>query len=135
MSAYVVCKTVFRDLESLVKALQDVGFTVEIGKLTITGYQDAKREVDIAIRRDGTRSQLGDFGYMKEADGTYTLVADDYDSTPGHGDFGCIGPKIQNRVKARYSYHQVTRLARQRGYAVVSEKTANGRTKLVMRRH
>lgn len=146
MSAYVVCKTTFRDRASLVAALKDLGFTVEVYDRDelLNGYEkNDVRKASIIVRKRRLDDKymlsnlymLSDFGFTKNGDGKYSLIASDYDATDIHDGFGCICLKQQNKLKARYAYHQIVKEARAKGYSVASEKSAGGKTKLVLRRN
>jgi len=138
MSAYVTCKTQFKDRDSLVQALRDLGFVVEVNEqaVELSGYGHVSQPVQIVVRKAAQSCcLLSDAGFSRQADGSYALVASDWDTDEHQQNFGALGQPRQNQIKARYAYHQTVKVARAKGYSVASEKSSDGKTKLVLRRY
>jgi len=73
MSHFSTVKTELRQLEPLVKALEDLGYSPEQGEKPVRGYRGQVAIADLAVvLKDG-----GDIGFQwNEATGSYELVTD-----------------------------------------------------------
>ena len=141
MSAYKVIKTAFKVGESLERALEDLGIQFEKGQsfkvngaiLILMGrsYGGVNQEVAFAIQQDeARRSGLGNMdgvGFRWNGSG-YDLVQDHYDENNSH----CAN--VMSRLKQRYTYHEVSRQARARGYSVRENKMTDGTIRLTLER-
>jgi hypothetical protein len=142
MSAYKVIKTAFKVGESLEKALRDLGIQFEKGQsLKANGailntswgrtYGGINQEVAFAIQQDeARRSGIGNMdgvGFRWNGSG-YDLVQDHYDENNSH----CAD--VMSRLKQRYTYHEVSRQARARGYSVRENKMTDGTIRLTLER-
>ena len=132
MSAYKEIKTEFRNLESLKKALADLGYTeIEIAKnprkpdLPLYGYMGDQRPERASVRIP--RSQVGrasnDVGFMWNGN-SYTAIISQFDSGT-HFD-----EKKQNQLAQRYSYHEIRYQAKLRGYGVREIQGQDGSIRL-----
>jgi hypothetical protein len=133
MSAYVTCKTQYKNRDSLVEALHDLGYSeVEVHEsgANLYGYKGDQRaeKANVIVRRRYVGSASNDLGFVRQADGSYAALVSEYD---GRSTFT---EAKQNQLKARYAYRQVVRTAKAKGYTVASEKSQDGKTKLVLRR-
>ena len=73
MSHFSTVKTELRQLDSLVQALNDMGFPPEQGSRPVRGYQGQTVTADLAV----TMQEGGDLGFQWNAkSGSYELVTD-----------------------------------------------------------
>ena len=73
MSHFSTVKTELRQLEPLVKALEDLGYTPEQGEKPVRGYQGQVAIADLAV----AVQEGGDIGFRwNEETGSYELVTD-----------------------------------------------------------
>ena len=108
MSHQVLGKTQFTDQEVLVRALVGMGFTeeqIEIHEqpVPVTNYygkKDALR-AHVLIRRRHAVKSVGqaDIGWVREADGTFSMIVDDMMDTLGGG----YGAEWQRQLKQQYT--------------------------------
>lgn len=137
MSKYKEIKTEFRNLTSLLKALEDLGYTsdqVEVAPdakeptLPLYGYLNDMREERASVRID--RKYVGrasnDVGFAWNGS-SYTAIISDYDSQTHFSDY-----KVQ-RLTQRYALHEVKRQARLKGYSVQEFQQPDGSIRLVCR--
>jgi hypothetical protein len=134
MSAYITCKTQFKDRDSLVEALHDIGYAeVEVHEQAqyLVGYHGDMRpeRANVIVRRKYVGGSSNDLGWVRGADGSYSAIISQYDGS------ATFTEAKQNQLKVRYAYRQTVKVARAKGYSVVSEKSADGKTKLVLRRY
>ena len=133
MSAYVTCKTEYRDQESLVAALKDIGYAeieVHAQPMALYGYQNDKRPeaANVIVRRKFVGHMANDLGFVRSENGSYSAIISEYDQR------STFTEAKQGQLKARYAYRQVVKTAKARGYTIASESKQNGKTKLVLRR-
>jgi putative IMPACT (imprinted ancient) family translation regulator len=134
MSAYVTCKTQYKDQDSLIAALRDLGYPeVEVTSgagASLYGYRGDERpeRANVVVRRRFVGTCANDLGFVRQADGTYSALISEYDRA------NTFPEAKQNHLKARYAYRQTVKVAKAKGYSVVSEKSQDGKTKLVLRR-
>lgn len=121
MSAYKEIKTEFRNIESLKKALKDVGFGVfdlsasaKVNGLQLTGFGGGNAG-QVALRLN--RSQYHgyeDTGFAWDAQSqSYRAVISTHDD--GVKNFGA---GTLQKLRQRYAYHEVKRQATVKGYTV-----------------
>lgn len=86
MSAYVECKTNFDDRDTLVSALQTLGWTPEQIQVHETaqnlhGYTGGLREqtAEIIIDRKHLVGASNDLGFKRQADGTWKMIISEFD--------------------------------------------------------
>ena len=73
MSHFSTVKTELRQLEPLVKALEDLGYAPEQGERSVRGYRGQTVTADLAV----TMQTGGDLGFRWNAEtGAYELVTD-----------------------------------------------------------
>ena len=73
MSHFSTVKTELRQLEPLVQALNDLGYSPDQGERPVRGYRGQTVTADLAVSMDNG----GDFGFrMNEKTGAYELVTD-----------------------------------------------------------
>lgn len=149
MSKYREIKTEFRNLDSLKKALADCGVPYQIAAnprvpdLGLYGYHDDLRpeQASIVINREWINDHWSGVGVIGKNyyrgisndigfawDGSqFTGIVSDYDQTrQGVTD-------ALNKLRQRYGFHEVQRLARSKGYTVRETATdTSGQIRLVL---
>lgn len=147
MSKYRLIKTEYRNPESLVKALTDLGVIYTrsdnlrkneaVLKTNWTGHWGGKdQECAIAIQRADLSKFVFANGKYRTMDGVgfswngsaYDLIQDQHD-TERPDVIGAL-----NKLNQRYSYHETMRLARMNGYSVKSTTSENGKIRIVVQK-
>lgn len=124
MSHISVLQTQMTEKEFLLQALKDLGYTLEEGELTITGFGDTARDVEIKVKLPLSK----DIGFRRTDKG-YQVVADWW------GVRGLTQKKFIAPVQQRYAYHAACAQLTSQGFDLVSEENAaNGSIHLVLRR-
>lgn len=133
MSHFTVIKTQIKDIQALVKALTDVGFShVEVHDTPqhLYGYQGDRRSqtAEVIIRRQQIGKASNDIGFKQQADGSFEAIISEYDRHR-------YSQSWINRVTQRYGYHALVAAAPEQGFAIESEETLeDGTIRLVMGR-
>ncbi len=123
MSHISKLKTEWVDAEILVRALQDLGYSVEQGDLSITSLRGEKTDVEIKVRPP-LSAEIG----FRRHKGKFEMVADW---------FGVLGVKRQNllrQINQRYAYHAARQKLEEQGFYLVEEKDEAGKIHLLLRR-
>ena len=92
MSEYHELKTEYKDRDCLVEALNDAGYkTVEVSETPLPLYDYTGRQThyldktgdkaNVIVRRKYIGGMPNDLGFAKQADGTYSAIVSDYDSS------------------------------------------------------
>lgn len=132
MSAYKEIKTEFRNLESLKKALADLGYSeIEIAKnpkkpdLPLYGYKGDQRpeRASVRIPRNKVGFASNDVGFAWNGS-SYTAIISEYDGRTNFKE------KKQNELAQRYSYHEIRYQAKLRGYGVREIQGQDGSIRL-----
>lgn len=135
MSAYKEIKTEFKVKDSLVKALTALGYEnimqvseAKENDLQLDGWAGRKASQMCNIRLK-TRSKGGyeDVGFFWNGS-SYQAVVSTHD---GYGNFGEGSLK---KLTQQYSYEEVRRQARLRGYQVAQVQSNDGSIRLVLKR-
>ncbi len=138
MSVYKEIKTEFKNPQSILSALADLGTTFDCAdvksnttKLVSHWHGNPPQDVAIAINREfAKRSGLGNYdgiGFRWTGDG-YAIVQDRIDA--GNPEI----VRTMDQLKQRYAFHEVTRQAKARGYTVQTvDDNGTLRMKLVRR--
>jgi hypothetical protein len=137
MSAYRVIQTEFRNLDSLVKALADIGYAGDkvetagtINTLSMYDWHSQLRPQTCAVRihRVYVGGAANDVGFAWNGS-TYEAIISDFDR---HNAFNDL---TMGKLKQSYAFHELSRQARAKGYTVQQEATPQGtiRMKLVRR--
>jgi hypothetical protein len=143
MSKYSENKTLFKDADCLVQALIDMGFTKDQIEVHKTGqhlfdYHGSKTKylngkdydkAEIIIRQTHINSHLSggasnDFGFMKNADGTYSAIISEYDSR-------YISQSWMGKLKTNYAERGIMKQAKKVGLRYVSTTSTNGKRQVV----
>ncbi len=123
MSHISKLKTEWVDAEILTLALNDLGYQVEKGDLTITSLRGEETRVDLKIRPPLS----GEIGFRQNK-GKFEIVADW---------FGVLGFKrstLVRQINQRYAYHAARQKLEEQGFYLVEEKDEAGKIHLLLRR-
>ncbi len=121
MSHFTAIRTEIRDVDALVKALDDVGFNqVEVHQeaQNLYGYQGDVREqtAEVVIRRHSIGKWSNDIGFKQQSDGNFEAIISEYDRTKYSQDW-------LNQLTQRYGYHTLMATAPVEGFAIEEEET------------
>lgn len=123
MSHISKLKTEWVDAEILTLALNDLGYQVERGDLTITSLRGEETRVELKIRPPLS----GEIGFRQNK-GKFEIVADW---------FGVLGFKrstLVRQINQRYAYHAARQKLEEQGFYLVEEKDEAGKIHLLLRR-
>lgn len=125
MSHFTTLRTRLIDTQHLLKALTDLGHTVQQGPVKVNGYQGQTIQADFKIATD----QSGyDIGFRRGEDG-YELLADWW------GIHGINQQDFVRQLQQRYAYHSAREALTAEGFALVEEEQQqDGSLHLVLRR-
>lgn len=140
MSHFTTIKVQVKNKECLVKALQELGFQVEVNDrpANLYGYQgDLRSErAEVVVRRQNLGPCSNDLGFcFNSASQSWDVIISEYDQqygscAPGLG----LGPEFITRLTNEYSLQATLESARQTGAEVVSvERQTGGAIKIVLR--
>jgi len=120
MSKYLEIVTKMDDPAVLAQTLREVGerlgFTCEAqGAGELHGFFRDYRPADFIIRQSEVKGMMADMGWARAADGTYSVIYDDY------GRAGGRVHQIINEVAYHYSVVEAERLATREGYTIERE--------------
>ena len=126
MSAYSELKSIYKDRDCLVAALNEQGYTtVETHDeaVALCGYHGDLREqkANVIVRRRYVGCASNDLGFVKKEDGTYAAIVSDFDSSKHN-------TKWFEGLKVSYTKHVVDKAARKMGLKLHSApKLVNGK--------
>ena len=123
MSHISKIKTRIVEKEFLLAALADLGYSVEQGDLSISGFRGQTTPVEVLIKLPLSN----DIGFRKEGD-HYVIVADWY------GVHGLTSRTFSNQLAQRYAYHATKAKLEEQGFSLVQESNEKGKIHLVLRR-
>ena|ERR1019366_1495531 len=126
MSAYVSCQTSYKDRESLVAAIKEMGYTtieVHDESQALVGYHGDLRNqrANVIVRRQYVGGASNDIGWEKQADGSYLQHISDFDK-------GKHDEKWLTGLKKKYAEKRAAKEAKKRGLVLKSRKVVNGKT-------
>jgi hypothetical protein len=146
MSKYSENTTQFKDVDCLIAALIDMGFTREQIEVNENGsflydyhgsktkYLDGKNydTANVIIRATHVNSVLSggasnDLGFRKSADGTYGAIISEYDSR-------YVNAGWMSKLKTNYATHGIMKQAKKVGLRYVNTTIKNGKRKLVFQK-
>ncbi len=133
MSHFTTIRTQLKDLDTLVKALADVGFKrveTHAAARHLYGYQgDVRPETaEVIIRRQYLGPLSNDIGFKRQQDGTFEAIVSDYDQT-------LYSEEWLNQVMQRYGYHTLMATAPAAGFTIESQEILeDGTIRVVMGR-
>lgn len=122
MSHFTRVRTQLRDMDTVRRALEDIGFEVE-DSTTVRGYNGQRERADIVVRTGGEFN----FGFRREGQ-NILMVADFWGLRIDREAF-------LNRLSQRYAYLTVLEQAQKQGWQNVTEEVQeDGSIRLVMQR-
>ena len=143
MSKYSENRTQFKDVDCLVQALIDMGFTKDEIEVQETGnflydyhnsktkYLDGKNydTANVIIRQKYINARVSggasnDLGFRKNADGTYGAIISEYDSS-------YISPTWMGKLTANYAERGIMKQAKRVGLRYVNTVVKNGKRQVV----
>ena len=133
MSHFTTLQTQFVDVDSLIKALSDLGFEdVEVHETAqhLNGWRGDQRQqtAEVIIRREHIGSASNDIGFKQNEDGTFEALISEFDRKK-------YSTEWLNRLTQRYAYHVAREKLKQQGFDLVNEeKDENGRIHMTLRR-
>ena len=125
MSHFTRVQTSLKDRETLVQALEELGYVVQQGGVQVRGWGGQMTSADLKI---ATSNPQHDIGFQLVGD-SYQLVADWYGihDTNEHA--------LVQQVTQRYAYVATQKTLTQQGFTVAEEEqTEDGSVRLVLRR-
>lgn len=129
ISHYTEVKTIFKDKNCLVKALQDLGYHPEVGHdLPLYGYQGDRRAqtADIVVRRHEVGSAANDIGFKWNAKTKcYQQIISEFDA----------GQKRLSlaQLKRSYAPHKVNAFLKANRLKVIRKKEEGQRIRILAR--
>ena len=140
MSKYKTIECEFRNLQSLLKALEDLHYgasKVEVNQankingLPMYGYHGDLRPETVSVRidRKGIGQSSNDVGFRWNGH-SYEAIISEYDSSSS----GPFNQDVTNKLKQKYAYHETRRIAFSKGYTVQEKAGQNGEISLVLMR-
>ena len=145
MSAYSTNKTNFKDAQTLVEALRDMGIknvlVYDVAQ-PLYGYQGDFRTLDgnghtrdehlalkaeVIIRRKDVGSMSNDIGFKRNEDGTLSAIISQYDSARYNASW--LG-----QLKAKYAQRQIIKEMQKSGKRYVGTEKVNGKAHMLFRR-
>lgn len=128
MSKFHEVRTQFKDRESLVEALADLGYTkVEVHDVaqSLYGYKGDRRaeKANVIVRRQFVGSASNDIGFVQHADGTFGAVISEYDSRRHNAAW------VTSLTKC-YAEKAALKQAKRLGFKVVRKEQKNGKTQI-----
>ena len=128
MSAYHELKTEYKDKDSLVEALNDMGYKeVEVHEIAqnLYGYHGDMRsqKANIIVRRKFVDFAANDLGFVKTEDGSYAAIVSEYDS-------GKHNTTWFNGLKKAYTEKVAIKTAAKNGFRFLGKKIVNGKPQL-----
>ncbi len=125
MSHFTQIKTRIRDLDCLVKALDDLQIPHERGNVAVRGYRGESRHGQLVIRQDNAH----DVGFVWNGQ-EYELVSDlQFWQQPWTVE------RFVGKVSQRYAMHTVLAESAQKGFQVATqENREDGTVRLVLQR-
>ncbi len=116
-------KTKIVEKEYLLKALADLGYSVEEGDVSLNGFRVAGTPVEIKIPLRFSYP----IGFRRSGE-TYEIVADWW------GVRGVKRADFVNQVTQRYAYHVTRARLEEQGFDLIEEVQEKGQIRLVLRR-
>jgi hypothetical protein len=120
MSHFTQIRTEIKQVDALVKALNDVGFkTVEVHDIAqpLYGYEGKQRRdtAEVIVRRRYIGALSNDIGFKRQENGHFTAIISDYDRPH-------YSQKWLNQLMQRYAYHALMTQAPLQGFTVEQEE-------------
>ena len=139
MSHYSKVKTKLRNIEALIKALQDMGFTTDMiqhhkNAVQLEGYRGDKRSqtAEVVLPRRFVGGAANDIGFKLQEDGTYEAIISDFDRSSNsarrsqYWKSGAYNENWLKKLNQRYAYHNLKEELSEQGFFIESESEENG---------
>jgi len=131
MSHFTKCEMKMTNLAAIKRAIEDLELEAntaeENQQVMVRGWKGAETMAEITINMGKY-----DVGVVKNADGTFDLVADWWGIETTRG---VTEEEFKNKLNNRYSYNRVVMACEDKGYAVEEETNEeDGTVQLVMRK-
>ena len=127
MSHFSTIKTQLKEVEPLIKALNQLGFSINQDENFINGYRGQKTNVDICV--DLHENTKAGFKWNKNTN-AFELVAD-----LDLWKFDIPVERFISKVTQMYAYHTIIMKTEKDGYQIVEQKNKNdGSIELVLTR-
>jgi hypothetical protein len=140
MSHYTKVKTKLKDKASLLKALEDMGFTKEMIRVhdtphQVEGYEGRLREerAEIIIPRRYVGGSSNDIGFKLQEDGSWGAIISEFDTSSGQSQknertkgMRGYGEMWLKALHQRYAYHHLKTQIAEQGYYIESEVEKDG---------
>jgi hypothetical protein len=136
MSQYHAQKTVYRDVDCLVGALNEQGYaTVEVHERAVQLYDYCGRptcyldksgdKANVIVRRHIVGGAANDLGFRKESDGTYTAIVSQFDECKHNADW-------MDALKQHYTERVDMKVAKRNGLQLMARKVTevNGKKRI-----
>lgn len=119
MSHFSTVETKMNDLECLLEAISDLGYTCEHSEegVNVRGYNQQLEKADISIKVSGKY----DVGIRVSENGC-ELLADWWGVEATRG---VTEQQFVNQLQQRYAYHKVLKEVKKKGYTLDMEETKN----------
>ncbi len=140
MSAYKTIETQFKNLESLLAALTDLGYTKEqvqvapnpkTATLPMYGYRNDLRpeKCGVRIARQHIGGASNDVGFAWDGQAWRAIISE-FDMQANYPT--AMNVQRQAQLKQRYAYHETRHIARIKGYSVQETKMPDGTIRLTL---
>jgi len=130
MSHFTRVKTQFRDLDLVVKALEDLGYAGKVERhgspVALEGWGGTKRRGEVVVRKHDLSPAYSDLGFERQSNGDVAMWAD--------SDFVSRNPRFATSLTQRYAYHATLSSLTGQGFSVAEETSERGEIRLVLRR-
>ena len=128
MSKYNRQRSQYNDRDCLVAALNEVGYTdVEVydESVSLYGYRGDVRpeKANVIVRRKHISTAANDLGFVRESDGTYSVIVSDYDRHK-HGAEWMTG------LKVAYTEKRLIKHAANKGLKYLGKKVVNNKVQI-----
>lgn len=123
MSHISKIKTLMIDKDLLLKSIEQLGYTYQLGKQYITGINNQQVAVSIKIS-----TRFGNDIGLRKIKGSYEVVADWW------GVLGISQEDFTNRLNQQYALLAVTTRMEKQGFTMVSKENDRGKIHLVLRK-
>jgi hypothetical protein len=133
MSHFTCIKTQIKNVDSLLKALSDLGFNkVETHQTAqhLYGWQGDVREqtAEVIIRRKYVGDSSNDIGFKRQEDGQFEALVSEYDRHR-------YSQQWLNNLTQRYAYHTLMATAPAEGFTIEEEEVLeDGTVRVVVSR-
>jgi hypothetical protein len=128
MSKYNRQRSLYNDRDCLIEALRVMGYDeVEVHEdaVNLIGYRGDTRpeRANVIVRRRHIGTAANDLGFVREADGTYSVIVSDYDSHK-HGAAWMTG------LKKTYTEKRLIKHAAKNGLKYLGKKVKGGKVQI-----